>query len=87
MIPQNATVLDVGCGNGSLAAGILLLRPDIHVEGIDIETVPSASIDIHYYDGKRIPFPDHSWDVCMANDVIHHCNDAKEILEEICRVA
>tara|TARA_R110001592_G_scaffold325611_1_gene605712 strand:+ start:295 stop:930 length:636 start_codon:yes stop_codon:yes gene_type:complete len=87
IIPSKASVLDVGCGNGKLAAGIGSLRSDLRFEGIDLVSVPGAAIPIHYYDGHTIPFPDNSWDVCMANDVLHHCDNPIAILAEMCRVS
>jgi ubiquinone/menaquinone biosynthesis C-methylase UbiE len=87
MIPDGATVLDVGCGNGRLSAGVLESRSDLHIEGVDIDSVPESVIPIRRYNGIEIPCPDDSWDVCMANDVIHHCEDPRAILKEMRRVA
>ena len=87
VVPEEARVLDVGCGNGKLAAGVLALRPDVQIEGLDITVSPDAAIPVHTYDGARLPFDDKTWDVCMANDVLHHCDDPGAMLGELCRVA
>lgn len=86
-IPPNSRILDIGCGSGQLAAGVMALRPDVHIEGLDLRSVTNASVPIHYYDGDSIPFPDGSWDVCMAIDVLHHCEAPHRTLREMNRVS
>src|ERR1700719_3977043 len=39
LIPQNAQVLDVGCGDGVLSKLIMEKRPDVRISGIHIITV------------------------------------------------
>src|SRR3712207_7677180 len=41
-IPENARVLDIGCGSGTLARAIMKLRPDVAIEGIDVLVRPST---------------------------------------------
>jgi methylase of polypeptide subunit release factors len=36
MIPASAKVLDVGCGDGTVAKLLLEERPDISIHGIDV---------------------------------------------------
>ena len=36
LIARDASVLDVGCGDGMLAAQIAKMRPDISMRGIDV---------------------------------------------------
>lgn len=38
-LPQNARVLDAGCGNGKVTRMILSLRPDIRISAMDISDV------------------------------------------------
>jgi len=86
-IPQNARVLDVGCGSGDLAALIMQMRPDVRIEGIDVLVRPDTAIPVHAYDGAHIPFPDDSFDAAMVIDVLHHTDDPAAVLAEISRVA
>lgn len=86
-IPQNARVLDVGCGSGDLAALIMRMRPDVRIEGIDVLVRPDTAIPVHPYDGAHIPFPDDSFDAAMVIDVLHHTDDPAAVLAEIARVA
>ena len=65
----------------------MTIRPDVHIEGVDLRSVTNAVIPIHFYDGETIPFSDDSWDVCMANDVLHHCDNPRRTLIEMKRVA
>lgn len=87
LIPANKRVLDVGCGNGKLAKLVLELRPDLEICGIDVKCSEDAEIAIMEYDGCTIPFASESWDVCIASDVLHHCDDPIKILSEMTRVA
>jgi len=36
--------------------------------------------------GERIPFPDESFDLVLARQVLHHANDLPELCEEVYRV-
>jgi ubiquinone/menaquinone biosynthesis C-methylase UbiE len=44
------------------------------------------SVRYRYYDGKKIPFEDGSFDVVVANAVIEHVDDVDVFLKEIKRV-
>ena len=37
------------------------------------------------YDGRSIPFPDHSFDLVYAIDALHHCPDPIAAIDEIAR--
>ncbi len=42
-IPADARVLDVGCGDGTLAVRLMDLRPDVTVEGADVMVRPETA--------------------------------------------
>ena len=63
LIPRNAKVLDVGCGDGALAARISGLRPDIRIEGLDVLVRSHTAIPVRHFDGAHIPYDDASVDV------------------------
>jgi SAM-dependent methyltransferase len=86
-LPQNARVLDVGCGSGDLALLVMQMRPDVTIEGIDVLVRPETAIPVHAYDGAHIPFGDNSFDAAMVIDVLHHTDDPGAVLGEIARVA
>ena len=65
-------VLDVGCGSGHWLARLQLFR-DIDAVGVDLAPpVARPGIALEAYDGFRLPFPDHSFDVTMFCYVLHH---------------
>jgi len=85
-ISRNARVLDVGTGDGSIAAEILKLRPDVKIQGLDVHPRPATRIPIQLFDGKRIPFPDATFDCVMFVDVLHHTHDPALLIREAARV-
>ena len=87
LIPQHASVLDVGCGDGLLAQLIMEERPDIQFAGIDVLLRKETRIPISEFDGAHIPFPDKSQDFVMFVDVLHHTDDPMVLLTEATRVA
>jgi SAM-dependent methyltransferase len=86
LIPQNGTVLDVGCGDGSIDKLILASRPDISIRGIDILVRDSVQIPVSRYDGRSFPYPDKSFDTVIFVDVLHHTEEPMVLLKEACRV-
>src|SRR5205085_9858791 len=87
LIPQSASTLDVGCGDGQLASEIIRSRPDLSFKGIDVLVRPESAIPVSAFDGAHIPFPDCSFDVVMFSDVLHHTDDPLVLLREAARVA
>ncbi|MEW6302569.1 MAG: class I SAM-dependent methyltransferase [Verrucomicrobiota bacterium] len=87
LIPQNARVLDVGCGDGLIAKLIHEHRPDVQLEGIDVLIRPQTHIPVTQFDGKVIPHDSKSFDAVMFVDVLHHTDDPMILLREAVRVA
>src|SRR6185436_12619103 len=87
LLPRNAKVLDVGCGDGLIALRIQELRPDVSISGIDIMVRPQTHIPVTKFDGSVIPHPDKSFDAVMFVDVLHHTGDPNVLLREARRVA
>jgi len=87
ILPRGATVLDVGCGDGTIAALWMEMRPDVRVEGIDVLVRPQTKIPVQGFDGRTIPYPDRSFDVVSLVDVLHHADDAVQLLREAARVS
>ena len=86
-LPRDSKILDIGSGNGRLVRRVLELRPDLDIQGVDVVCAPSSTIPIKVYDGKTLPFDTDSWQVCMACDVLHHCDNPILVLREMRRVA
>jgi SAM-dependent methyltransferase len=87
LIPPNASVLDVGCGDGRLAALLHEKRPDLVVEGIDVLQRDKTWLPIRQFDGRAIPANAKSVDLVMFIDVLHHTDDPYALLREAVRVA
>jgi SAM-dependent methyltransferase len=87
VMPKNASVLDVGCGDGRLAALLREKRPDLVVEGIEVLKRDKAWIPVQQFDGLTIPYKSASQDIVMFIDVLHHTDDTVSLLREAARVA
>lgn len=87
LLPPDATVLDVGCGDGTIDRLLMQLRPDLQISGIDVLVRPETHIPVTQFDGKHIPFADGSYDAVLFTDVLHHTDDPTILLAEAARVA
>lgn len=81
------TVLDVGCGDGTLAQSVMQQNPKTSFRGIDVFLRPSVAIPAEAYDGRTIPFADDAFDWVTICDVLHHTDDPAAVLAECARVA
>jgi len=79
-------ILDFGCGSKPYEK--LFVNASRYI-GLDIETSghdhATSSVDV-FYDGKRIPFDDESFDACVTFEVLEHVFNPDEILVELRRV-
>ncbi|GAH65036.1 unnamed protein product, partial [marine sediment metagenome] len=89
-IDQGESVLDVGCG-----AGVFLDIIRAHckgVAGLDISPVAVDLLRSKGIDGKvgelpEICFPDKSFDVVVATEIVEHLDDPVGLLKQAVRVA
>lgn len=86
-LPADASVLDVGCGSGDIAAQIMRQRKDVSIRGIDILVREKTAIPVKKYDGSTFPFEDDTFDAVTFVDVLHHTNDIPGLLSEARRIA
>lgn len=87
LIPYGSTVLDVGCGDGSIACTIMRNRPDVEIKGIDVLMRERTFIPVNQFDGRIIPYGAACFDMVMMVDVLHHTEDPQCLLREAARVA
>jgi SAM-dependent methyltransferase len=87
LLPQKATILDVGCGDGLIPYLIMQKRPDVKIKGVDILGRSQTHIPVECFDGKVIPYGDGTFEVAMFVDVLHHTIDPMILLHEAIRVA
>lgn len=86
-IPAGASVLDVGCGDGTVGHLIAEIDPTISIRGVEVAPRPRCRIACLPFDGRTIPLDDASVDVCLFVDVLHHTLNIPELLAEARRVS
>ena len=96
-IPEGASVLELGCGTGDMWKGkhALISRCSRLVlsdfsEGMVNKTketlAAESGIEYLAVDIQSIPFPDHTFDVVIANMMLYHVPDLAKGLSEVRRV-
>ena len=97
---EHSTVLEIGCGDGSLwLENKEKIPKQLHVVLSDISegmlrdtrraihaNVKTARFDFQVFDCERIPYPDNSFDLVIANHILFYCKNLTSVFEEISRV-
>lgn len=87
MLPKGGRLLEIGAGTGWQAKA--LEARGFEVSAIDV-TVSNYKQDrvwpVIDYDGKIIPFSDHSFDIVFSSNTLEHIPHVKEFQSEIKRV-
>ena len=86
-IPDNALVLDVGCGDGTIGYLLKQKKPSVTCIGLEVTNAFAFKIPHKLFDGQKIPFHNNEVDVCLFIDVLHHTQDMSALLNEAKRVA
>lgn len=82
-------VLDVGCGSGSVTQELLDLGAAVVAVDVDPSMVRRSrrlAAPVLVADGRRLPFPDGSFDVVVCNLTIMWCPDPGRLVSEMARV-
>lgn len=83
-------VLDVGSGPGRYYDALLQRYPDIQYYGCDLYAnmmqTHSSKNRLALADAQRLPYPDATFDVVMANHMLFHVYDVERALRELRRV-
>lgn len=98
-VKTGESVLDFGCGTGTLCLMIRHAVPGCTVTGIDIDPAilaiarrkaedEDAGIAFVLYDCLRLPFPENSFDAVVSTFVVHHLpkEDKPRLFREIFRI-
>jgi SAM-dependent methyltransferase len=81
------SVLDVGCGDGTIDALIQEVRADVALRGLDVLVRPDTRIPVSPFDGRTLPVDDKSVDTVLLVDVLHHTDNPMVLLREAKRAA
>jgi ubiquinone/menaquinone biosynthesis C-methylase UbiE len=96
-LPENARILDAGCGTGEISSRLTELFPKAHVTGIDIidahlnfarsryaSLAPRLNFERHSI--FELTFPDRSFDLVVCRHVLHSIPHADRVVAELVRV-
>ena len=87
LIDSKSTILDVGCGDGTLAKSVSEDSNASQVHGIDVLIRKDCKIPCSHFDGSIIPYPDSSFDYILLVDVLHHIDNPESLFKECIRVS
>lgn len=95
-LTRDARILDVGCGPGTITADLADRVPDGHVTGVDAAAeivaqardliAERANLNFATADVYALDYPDDSFDVVHAHQVLQHLGDPVRALREMGRV-
>jgi ubiquinone/menaquinone biosynthesis C-methylase UbiE len=98
-IPENPTVLDIGCGTGISTFEIMKKAQgkgkfygiDVSQKMIDLARAKAAklgygNVDFIKGDAERLEFPESSFDVVLSNQVFQFLTNKQKAIDEIFRV-
>jgi len=89
--PDNAHIVDFGCGTGNLSK--TLVQNGFRVSGLDIsqellhlakqQQDTNNKWDVYHYDGKHLPFEDNSIDAITTFSVLNYIHDNDDLLNTL----
>ncbi|PYH99763.1 UbiE/COQ5 methyltransferase [Aspergillus ellipticus CBS 707.79] len=98
-LKPNMTILDIGCGPGSITVDFARHVPEGHVTGVEYVPDPLeqarslasskhiTNVDFQVADIHSLPFPDNTFDLVHVHQVLQHISDPIQALREMRRVA
>ncbi len=94
-LPEDASILDVGCGKGFMLHDFKELMPKIKVFGIDISqyaidtALASVKPFLRVGNAKELPYEDKQFDLVVSINTVHNLPllECKKSIQEIQRVS
>lgn len=94
VLQENGTVVDVGCGNGSVLAKIRAKISEARLVGVDLPSMVheakkqdlEGTLQFVAASYEQLPFADNSIDSVISNLLFHWIRDSQRALDEIFRV-
>lgn len=86
LIPAEASVIDVGAGDGLITRKLADARPDLRLRATEVLTRPAEHFPVEPFDGAHLEYEERAFDVVLLVDVLHHAEDALALLREAARV-
>lgn len=89
------SILDVGTGTGRALLYLQEYLPNLDYRGIELvpelrEVAMTKGLDpekIDLGDGRKLPYPDNSFEIVTAFGILHHSNQPQAVVQEMLRVA
>ena len=96
-IPEEARILDAGCGTGEISSRLAELFPRAHVTGVDIIdahldlarerfAAVGSRLSFEHQSVFELTFPDGAFDLTVCRHVLHSIPHAGKVLAELARV-
>ena len=86
-LPRAGRLLEIGAGTGWQARAFAARGFDVSAIDIPQSNYKSARVwPVIDYDGIRIPFPDHSFDVVFSSNTLEHVPHVRSFQAEMARV-
>ncbi|MCP6718524.1 MAG: methyltransferase domain-containing protein [Patescibacteria group bacterium] len=85
-IKNKSKILDVGCGS-AIIANTFQNFFDTEVIGVDVKDRRIFPIAFSLINGRKLNFPDNSFDNVLIAYTLHHSQDPAALLKEVRRVA
>jgi len=85
-IEKSKKIIDIGSGTGDVA--LLLKQSGKDITPVDVADFHGIRVlETTIYDGKKLPFPNKSFDTALLLMVLHHTPDPQLVFSEAARVA
>jgi SAM-dependent methyltransferase len=91
---EPATIVEIGCGDGSLLAELAARRIAPAIDGFELSPTAAGyarergvARRVEAFDGRHVPAGDKAYDLAVLSHVLEHVPEPLPLLEEAARVA